>query len=49
VRDELRLWDQRVKAYHKRDMKCELWESIGTQLQQIAGNNIYNEKIHENI
>lgn len=45
VRDEPRLWDQRVKAYHNRDIKFELWESIGTQLQQISGNSILNEII----
>jgi len=37
-----------VKAYHNRDIKFELWESIGTQLQQISGNNILNEIIPTN-
>jgi hypothetical protein len=32
VRDEPRLWDQRVKAYHNRDLKPGLWEDIGKQL-----------------
>lgn len=32
VRNEPRLWDQRNKAYHNRDIKPELWESIGEQL-----------------
>jgi len=48
VRDKPRLWDQRVKAYHNRGIQFELWESIGTQLQQISGNNIFNEIILTN-
>lgn len=32
VRDEPRLWDQRVKAYHNRDLKPVLWEDIGKKL-----------------
>ena len=32
VRDEPRLWDQRTKAYHNRELKPVLWEDIGNKL-----------------
>lgn len=32
VRNEPRLWDQRLKSYHNRDIKANLWESIGKEL-----------------
>lgn len=31
VRNEPRLWDQRIKTYHNRDIKTDLWESIGKE------------------